>query len=120
MVRKIIFALILLVPFILVLKTVLSGNIDLWYDNARDLLMALDNQRKLTLIGQPTGIPGLFYPPYWIWILSIGLFFSKDPKIVTLLVAALPYLIIFPLIWFRFSKIFGWPTIFTLWILFIF
>jgi len=61
------------------LYAIISGNISFWYDPARDMLSAWDNLHKLTLIGSTSGIPGIFYGPYWIWLLSIPIFFSKDP-----------------------------------------
>src|SRR6187551_3411896 len=79
------------------LHNVFSASIPFWYDPARDMLMGWDNLHKFTLIGPTTGIPGLFYGPYWIWMLSLGELFSKDPRIVILIVATLPYLILFPL-----------------------
>jgi hypothetical protein len=93
------------------------GNFTLWYDPARDLLSAWDNLMKPTLIGPTSGIPGLFYGPYWIWLLSFGLLFSKNPIIVTLITATLPYFILFPFIWFRLSKLFDKTSLILGWLL---
>ncbi|KKR32339.1 MAG: hypothetical protein UT63_C0046G0004 [Candidatus Gottesmanbacteria bacterium GW2011_GWC2_39_8] len=95
-------------PITIALRDIFSGSIPFWYDPARDLLLALDNLRKPTLIGPPTGIPGLFYGPYWLWLLSLILLVSRDPRFITLFVQALPYLILFPLLLSKFGKdIFG-------------
>lgn len=99
-------------------KNVLSASIPFWYDPARDMLSAWDNLHKITLIGPTSGIPGIFYGPYWIWWLSIGQLISKDPKIVDLLMLTIPYLIGFPLVLFFFSRIFGRVTSVLLWLLF--
>src|SRR5438046_2413526 len=91
-------------PAIIIIYKTLSGSFPLWYDIARDLLSALANFQKPTLIGPTSGIPGVFYGPYWIWLLSFAQIFSHDPRIITLLVATIPYLFLFPFILFRFSK----------------
>ncbi|MFS8158864.1 MAG: hypothetical protein ACMG6E_01375 [Candidatus Roizmanbacteria bacterium] len=95
------FALLLLLPLCIALYDIVSGNISFWYDPARDLLQALGNIHKLTLIGPPSGIPGIFYGPYWIWLLSLGLVISKDPRFITFLVSFIPYFIIFPIILYK-------------------
>lgn len=97
---------------------VLSGNIPFWYDPARDMLMGWDNLHKLTLIGPTSGIPGVFYGPHWIWMLSFGELFSKDPRIVTLVVQTMPYLILFPAVLFLFAKVFDKLTVVLLWTMF--
>ena len=68
------FSLFFLFPLFLSLKNIIQGNIPFWFDNARDFLLALGNLEKPTLIGPPTGIPGVFYGPYWIWLLSISFY----------------------------------------------
>jgi hypothetical protein len=55
------------------LYPIIVGNIPFWYDPARDMLSAWDNLHKLTLIGSTSGIPGIFYGPYWIWLLRPAL-----------------------------------------------
>lgn len=102
------------------LSKVLSGNISFWYDPARDMLAAWDTLHKVTLIGPPSGIPGIFYGPYWIWLLSLGLLFSKDPRFVVLLSASLLYFFVLPFFLYRFSKIFGHHIVLLLWILFMY
>src|SRR5579872_266406 len=89
--------LILEVPYIYVITNLKLNGINLWFDPSRDLLAAWGNLTKPTLLGPPSGIPGLYYGPYWIWLLSFGLLFSKNPEIITIITATIPYLIILPL-----------------------
>src|SRR5258708_5957612 len=110
---------ILAVPYSYVLINFKLNGINLWFDPARDLLSAWDSLTKPTLLGPPTGIPGLFYGPYWIWLLSFGLLFSKNPVITTIITATIPYLIIFPLIWFQLSKKLDRTALILGWLLFI-
>lgn len=81
-----------------VLRSVVFGGLPFWYDPARDMLLAWDNHAKLSLIGQPGGIPGVFYGPFWIWGLSLVLLFTKDPRWVVVLVLAVPYFLILPVL----------------------
>jgi len=97
------------------LRSVILGTIPFWFDPARDLLRAWDNLSKPTLLGPSTGIPGVFYGPWWIWLLSLGLIISKDPRLITGLVLTLPYLTIFP--WLL-IKLFRLKTGLILWVLF--
>ncbi len=106
-VRKIILLCLLVLPVIIGVKIVANDQIAFWYDPARDFLLALENLKKITLIGQPSGIPGLFYGPYWIWMISLGLLVSPDPRIVTILIATLPYTILFPLCLYKLRNVFG-------------
>lgn len=116
-----IFTIILSVlPLSMILFKVFSGGIALWNDPARDLISALDSSTKPTLIGPSTGIPGVFYGPYWIWLLSFGQLFSKQPGLIAFIILTLPYLIFFPLILSRFSKLFTKTTIAMLWIVFLY
>jgi hypothetical protein len=110
----------ILIPLSLSLVLILSVNLTFWNDNARDLLSSWNNLTKLTLVGPPSGIPGIFYGPYWIWLLSFGLLFSKNPLLVTIITATIPYFILFPLLWFRFNKFFDFTSLLTGWLLFIF
>jgi hypothetical protein len=96
--------------FIVTLANIYSGSMAFWYDPARDLLLAIGNLQNPTLIGPPAGIPGIFYGPYWIWMLSIALLVSKDPRIVTLIVLFLPYFILLPLLLWGFAKKWGITT----------
>lgn len=106
-----------IIPCYISINIVLSGNIPFWYDPARDLSAAIANLHKVSLIGQTTGIPGLFYGPYWIWLLSVGLLLSKDPRLVLLFIITIPYLILFPLFLVR---LFGRVNGTLLWLLFFF
>jgi len=115
---KIFFALAILLPLVIALTNLYQGSIPFWYDPARDLLMGLDTHQKISLIGQTSGIPGIFYGPYWIWFLSLALFISHDPRIVIALVLTLPYFILFPLLLFKFKKQFGTIIPLLLWLLF--
>jgi len=86
-----------------ILVGVIKGGMPFWNDPARDLLLAVDNIRKLTLIGPPSGIPGIFYGPYWIWILSVPLLITRDPRFVVFFTLWIPYLILFPFIILKFK-----------------
>ncbi len=94
----------IIVPFIIAVTPIIGSHINFWYDPARDLLLAWDNLKKPALIGVPTGIPGLFYGPYWIWFLSAAMFLTKDPRLILFLVITLPYFIIVPFIFFKLSS----------------
>src|SRR3989344_1374407 len=109
-----------ILPFIIALHSISVGNIPFWYDPARDFLLGQDNIKKITLIGPTSGIPGIFYGPYWIWLISLGQLVSKDPRVVVFLILAIPYMVIFPFVLFRFKKIFGISTIIILWLYFSF
>jgi hypothetical protein len=101
------------------LHPIITGSIPFWYDPARDMLSAWDNLHKLTLIGSTSGIPGIFYGPYWIWFLSIPIIFSKDPRLATLVVSFIPYMFFFPLVLSLFKKYFKKDILLVLWIIFI-
>lgn len=118
--KKLIIVLSWGIPFFMVVRNILIGNIPFWFDNARDMLLALDNLQKPTLIGTATGMPGIFYGPYWIWLLSIGAFISKNPRVVDFVAGVIPYFVVFPYILFKFSKLFGTHTMVLVWLVFIF
>src|SRR6266403_2890791 len=105
-----------LVPLIGILNKIWTGEFALWYDPARDLLSGLANLQKPTLIGPTTGIPGVFYGPYWIWLLSLGEIISRNPRVVTIVVETIPYVLLFPFILSRFSKIISVPILCMLWL----
>lgn len=113
-----IYIFILLVCTIIAISQVAVGNFAFWYDPARDLLSALHNLSKPTLLGNPTGIPGVFYGPYWIWLLSFGLLINKDPRYALFVVGIIPYIILFPFFFSKFSKILGRKTVFILLVFF--
>lgn len=108
-----------LIPFIFTLKVLISGSIPFWFDPARDLILAQDNLHKLTLMGPSSGIPGVFYGPYWIWLLSVGRFFSANPRIIIFIALTIPYFVLFPLLLFRLRKVLGGAVAILLWLLFI-
>lgn len=107
-----------LVSFVIALVKVFSGNIAFWFDPARDLLLALANIQKPSLIGPPSGIPNIFYGPYWIWFLSLSLLISKDPRLVTFFVQILPYFIVLPVILWKLQGIFKKSVLLSIWSLF--
>lgn len=109
-----------LIALVIALFNIWSGSFSFWYDNARDLLTAWEHITSPTLIGPPSGIPGIFYGPYWIWFLSLGLLFSKDPRVVITITALIPYFVIFPFIWFKFNKFFSTKALLIGWVFFIF
>jgi hypothetical protein len=116
---KWLYAIFIIAISIIPLRSVILGGIPFWYDPARDMLLAQNNLQKLTLIGPPGGIPGIFYGPYWIWLLSWPMVFSKDPRSVVLLAITIPFLILFPFILWRMKKLLGLPAIFIILALFI-
>lgn len=118
--KKLLIIIAFIIPYIIFLRTILIGNIAFWYDPARDLLLAWDNLSKLSLIGPTTGIPGVFYGPYWIWLLSIALFFSKNPRFAVFLVSTIPLAIIFPIILFRFKFLFRKHILLLVWLMFLY
>lgn len=107
------------VVFITSLSDIVLGRIPFWYDPARDLLLGLDNHLKPTLIGQPTGIPGVFYGPYWIWVLSLIQYISLDPRVVALAVLLIPYFVLFLFVLMKFKKVLGLEACIIIWLLFI-
>jgi hypothetical protein len=102
----------------LFLRSILWGGIPFWSDPARDLLLAWDNLNKITLIGPPGGIPGVFYGPYWIWANSLVLIFTKDPRFCALFVIFIPYFTIFPVLLWKLGKYIGHATAIAIWLIF--
>ena len=95
---------------------VLSGGlVPFWFDPARDLLLAKTNLSDFSLIGQPAGIPGLFYGPYWIWSLSLAQMLVPNPAMVIGLVQAIPFLVVGPWVFWQFGKILGKQNVVFLW-----
>jgi hypothetical protein len=107
-----------LFPLGIALTKIYTGSIPFWYDIARDFLLAQQNLIKPTLIGPTSGIPGLFYGPYWIWYLSLGQLVSKDPRVVSVLLATLPYFVLFPLLLSSFLRHFDKKILLILWLVF--
>lgn len=119
--KRISVILLFIIPFFIIVKPVFEGAIPFWYDPGRDLLMAWDNLKKISLIGPTSGIPGIFYGPQWIWLLSIGVAISKDPRVVLFLIISLPYFVGIPLaIYFLNKSLLEKLTTPAIWILTIF
>ncbi len=121
MFKRALFFISIIVAFLIIVKPIIEGNIPFWYDPARDLLMAWDHLGKPTLIGPTSGIPGIFYGPHWIWLLSIGIAISKDPRFIVFLILTLPYFILLPLSIMKLrGKLVDLKTMMSIWILSIF
>ncbi len=97
----------------------LTGGMPWWYDAAHNFILAWDHLQKPTLIGPASGIPGIFYGPYWIWLISLPMLVSKNPRFVGLIVCVIPYYTLFPLALFQFTKLFGKRIVWMIWLLFI-
>jgi len=69
--ENLIFLLILIIGSILRLEGVFTNSFAFTYDVGRDMLSLWDiaYNHKLSLIGPTTGIPGVFYGPWWYLIL---------------------------------------------------
>ena len=61
------------------LNGILSNSFAFTYDVGRDMLAAenIVVNHKITLIGQTTGVEGIFYGPWWHLVLSIPFFISS-------------------------------------------
>lgn len=105
--------------FVLTVFKIINGEFPLWYDNARDLLLAQANLSKISLIGPTGGIPGIFYGPYWIWLLSGAMAIQKDPRFITFMVMTLPYFVLFPLSLFLLRRTFSFTVLLIMWSLFV-
>lgn len=108
-----------IIPAIGIFQRVYLGDFAFWYDPARDMLSALTNLQKPTLIGPTSGIPGVFYGPYWIWLISVAQMFSKDPRIVMFIIMTIPYLVIFPFILSKYISVLRPTTIAIVWLFFL-
>jgi hypothetical protein len=113
------FIILSLVPAIITIGDIYNGRIAFWFDPARDFLLALQNHSNPTLIGQPSGIPGVFYGPYWIWFISFLMLIFKDPRVISFFLLTLPYFLIFPFFLYQITKKLGLVIFFSLWLLFI-
>ena len=75
---------------VLRLKGTLLGAFAFTYDSARDMI-AVQNiiqNHDLNLIGPTTGLPGLFYGPWWYWFLIIPFVASGgDPMAAVVLIS---------------------------------
>lgn len=90
--------LIVLVGAFLRLQGVFTNSFAFTYDVGRDML-ALWNiayLHKITLIGATTGLPGVFYGPWWYFMLApFFILFSGNPQGIALVMAAVGVLTIF-------------------------
>lgn len=110
------FSLLFIFTLVVCLPRIYLGNLPWWFDPGRDMILSLNNLKKFTLIGPPTGIPGVFYGVWWIWALSLSQLISLDPRLAAFLVAFLPYVILAPLFY---KKLFNGKIAVILWTLFI-
>lgn len=76
---------ILVVNFLLRIPVTALGFFALTYDQGRDLLLVSNivYNHNLTLIGPTTGLQGIFYGPYWYYILTpIFTVARGDPQVI--------------------------------------
>lgn len=81
---------IILIGAYLRLSGVLTNSFAFTYDVGRDMLSLWDivYNHKIILIGATTGIPGVFYGPWWYYILSPFFFiFSGNPQGIAFIMA---------------------------------
>lgn len=86
------FAAIIRIPLIL------QGFFAFTYDQGRDLFAVKEivEHFNLTLIGPTTGLPGIFYGPWWYYYLSpIYIAARGDPKLIALSFALLGLIVIY-------------------------
>ncbi|MBI3282722.1 hypothetical protein HYZ70_01460, partial [Candidatus Curtissbacteria bacterium] len=76
------FGLILIVAALLRFPLVAQGFFAMTYDQGRDLLAVADivENANPTLIGPTTGLPGIFYGPWWYYFLS-PIFFAAQGNV---------------------------------------
>lgn len=106
------------IPLLIAFKNIVQGAIPFWYDPARDFIQALESFHKPTLHGPPSGIPGIFYGPQWIWLISFGLLFSHDPRVVVFIIQTIPYLLIAPLIFLSMTSLAPKRVLIVVWVFF--
>lgn len=91
------FALILLLGLYLRITGVLSNSFAYTYDVGRDMLQVqqIVENHKIPLIGQTTGLGGLFYGPWWYYILTPAFTLSGgNPQGVALFMVLVGLLVI--------------------------
>lgn len=91
-VEIVILALILIGAGLLRFPLIAQGFFAFTYDQGRDLLEVakIVNDFNLTLIGPTTGLPGIFYGPWWYYFLSPIFFISGgNPLAITLIISAI-------------------------------
>jgi 4-amino-4-deoxy-L-arabinose transferase-like glycosyltransferase len=81
---------VILIGAFLRLEGVFTNSFAFTYDVGRDMLSLWEivYNHKIILIGATTGIPGVFYGPWWYYLLSpFFLIFSGDPQGIALIMA---------------------------------
>lgn len=114
------FAFLYVLPLAKVLRVILSGDLPFWYDPARDLLMGINLHSKFSLIGPESGIPRIFYGPYWWWLMGLGTLFTKDPRYIAIGVLTTFYFTLFPYLLWKFARVLGLSIVVILWGFYIF
>jgi hypothetical protein len=79
--------LVLLVGAYFRLQAVLTNSFAFTYDVGRDMLAlsSIVNLHKIPLIGPTSGLPGVFYGPWWYYLLTpFFILFSGDPRGIAL------------------------------------
>lgn len=69
---------------------ILTNSFSFTYDVGRDMIEVgkIVNDYNFTLIGPTTGLPGLFYGPWWYYILSVPFFISGgNPQVIALFIS---------------------------------
>lgn len=65
------------------IMTLLTNSFAFTYDVGRDMIAIsqIVSFQKISLIGATTGLPGIFYGPWWYWMLSpFFVIFAGDPR----------------------------------------
>jgi len=82
--------LIILIGIFLRFQGVFSNSFAFTYDVGRDMLAIFDiaNLNKIPLIGATTGLPGVFYGPWWYYMLTpFFIIFSGNPQGIAFVMA---------------------------------
>src|SRR5438045_1065325 len=76
--KYLILAVILLIGIVIRFVGIINNSYAFTYDVGRDMLalQQLVYLHKIPLIGFTTGMPGIFYGPWWYYLLSIPFFLS--------------------------------------------
>jgi len=85
--RYLVLSLIVLIGSYLRLQAVLTNSFAFTYDVGRDMLAlsSIVHLHKIPLIGATTGLPGIFYGPWWYYLLTpFYIIFSGDPRGIAL------------------------------------
>lgn len=95
--HQFILALITLAALYVRLKGTLDGFFAFTYDQGRDMLAVYDLVKtgKLGLIGPTTGLPGVFYGPWWYWFLTPSFVLSAgSPTVQVILITVVNTLMV--------------------------